>query len=567
MACLANRVKVKSCIVKPQPETLNTKNSSRIHRNQFLDSDFFLGLFHEQKLPSHIGGQLMNHKNLDDLVQVVMDVGRTPEAHFTDHYETLQVEQITTEDITHVISNVGKFGSDKRAGIEGTLHRVSSHNNKEGAIVGLTMRIGKPIVGPTDLLREIIPDMKSVLFLGAPGVGKTSVIRDVARVLSTEMGRRVLIVDTSNEIAGDGNIPHPIIGRARRLHVPKRELQHRVMIEAVQNHWAEVIIVDEIGRHQESQACLSVAQMGVQVIATAHGQTLENLMHNSPLSGVVGGIGTVIISDKAAKQRAANSGGKLMKKTILERRRPAPFRYIVEIGSRNRWIVHTTEKSVDNFLAGQSTQVQVLQRDPESGRISKSTMIYSPETPQAFSTDSELRSGDACGTEVSPSGSQMSASKVLSQIEEEGRRLRAEGILSKLSGREAPVPNEAIILGQVGSVPYAALKSSFLNVVKQKLPQQSEAKVASVQEQLFLIMSKFLTKLLGSPRLIGTSPQPSMNIVAGPLQDAFKAYKDILSVVVGQYPEILESQVNREAVRLVQITSCQLGTLAKNNLA
>ncbi|GMH34368.1 hypothetical protein BSKO_02202 [Bryopsis sp. KO-2023] len=660
-----------------------------------------------EKLPADIGGQLMEHADIHNLIEVVMDFGRKPEALFADHIETLREEEITTEDIEHVASSVGKFGFDNRAGIEGTLHRISCARNREGEIYGLTLRIGKPIVGPADFLRDIVADMKSVLFLGPPGVGKTSVIRDVARVLSTEMGRRVMIVDTSNEIAGDGSIPHPIIGRARRLLVPDIELQFSVMIEAVQNHRPEVIIVDEIGRWEESQACVSIAQRGVQIIATAHGQTLENLMNNSPISGLVGGIQTVIVGDVTARQRAADSDHeKPMKKTVQERRRPAPFQYIIEISSRNEWIVHHTETSVDSFLrgiaiikpssaytlgtscSGYGCCKQVRRRDPESGEISKSTMMQSLEAPEAFSTQAELRPGNAFGTEVShrkklppwewfrsgieiairrrleaenisssrgkvnemsnsvisnvqkglshilgtpplhietdqyleepdrestvlsgevelwmrrtiaesesgvemseaeiSSGSHILAEKALSQVQVEVSRLRAEGILSKLTSNgtvprrvnnvpkkasSASAPNTSLNSSPnktSGAVPpNTALKSSLLSIVKDRMPQQSEAKVVSVQKQLYSIMEGYLTELKGKPEIIGTrSGGPKMRIVAGPIEDTYQAYKHVLPGVV-QSSKIGEERMDREAVRLLQVTLSRLGALHKNIL-
>src|SRR3989442_2470881 len=186
----------------------------------------------------------------------------------------------------------------------------------------LTLRVGRAVYGTMEIIRDVVEAGRSILLLGKPGVGKTTLLREVARVLADEMGKRVVIVDTSNEIAGDGDIPHPGIGRARRMQVATPSLQHAVMIEAVENHMPEVVVIDEIGTEQEAAAARTIAERGVQLIATAHGNTLENLMLNPTLSDLVGGIQTVTLSDEEARRRGTQ-------KSVLERKAPPTFQTLV----------------------------------------------------------------------------------------------------------------------------------------------------------------------------------------------------------------------------------------------
>ncbi len=293
----------------------------------------------------------------DELIEVIMDLGRPPEARFTDREVRLCEREITEADIQYVVERIGEFTDDNRAGIERTLHRISAIRNRKGRIVGLTCRVGRAVYGTIDIIEDIIESGKSILLLGRPGVGKTTLLREAARVLAEK--KRVVIVDTSNEIGGDGDIPHPAIGRARRMQVATPSLQHEVMIEAVENHMPEVIIIDEIGRELEAAAARTIAERGVQLIGTAHGQTLENLLMNPTLSDLVGGIESVTLSDEEARRRGTQ-------KSVLERRAPPTFDVLIEIQDRQRLVVHhDVAASVDALLRGRPLTPEIRYRDAE----------------------------------------------------------------------------------------------------------------------------------------------------------------------------------------------------------
>ena len=295
-------------------------------------------------LPERIRTSLQELGRASDLIEVVMDLGRLPEARFPDSEVCLSPEETTRDDLQHVIDNIGDFGADNRAGIERTLHRISAIRNRKGIVIGLTCRVGRAVYGVIDIVHDIIMSGSSLLLLGRPGVGKTTLLREASRVLSEK--KRVVIVDTSNEIAGDGDIPHPSIGRARRMQVATPTLQHEVMIEAVENHMPEAIIIDEIGRELEAIAARTIAERGVQLIGTAHGNTLENLLMNPTLSDLVGGIDTVTLSDEEARRRGTQ-------KTVLERKAPPTFDVLIEIQERQRMIVHhKVADAVDSLLRG-----------------------------------------------------------------------------------------------------------------------------------------------------------------------------------------------------------------------
>lgn len=286
---------------------------------------------------------------IDQLIEIVMDLGRLPEARLQDRVVALGTRAIGHDDISHVLALVGEFSDDNRAGIERTLHRISAIRNRKGQVIGLTLRVGRAIFGTIELLRDLIETGDNLLMLGPPGVGKTTKLREMARVLADELGKRVIVVDTSNEIGGDGDIPHPGIGSARRMQVPRPERQHAVMIEAVENHMPEVIIVDEIGTEAEAAAARTIAERGVQLIGTAHGNSLENLIANPTLSDLVGGIQTVTLSDEEAKRRGTM-------KTITERKAPPTFDILVELVDRDEAVIHrNTAKAVDALLRGQAS--------------------------------------------------------------------------------------------------------------------------------------------------------------------------------------------------------------------
>lgn len=324
-----------------------------------------------QVLPADVRQPLVNHPDRGSLLEIVLDLGRRPEARFLGGKggSYLRDAEITHEDLQHAVEAVGDFGADNRAGVHGTLHRISALRNRKGDVIGLTCRVGRAVMGHTDLMRDLLEGNQSVLFLGRPGVGKTTVIRELARVLADEMHRRVVIVDTSNEIGGDGDVPHPAIGAARRMQVPDPCRQHNVMIEAVENHMPQVVIVDEIGTEAEAVACRTIAERGVQLIGTAHGRFLENLIKNPTLTDLIGGVHCVTLGDDEAKHRKTQ-------KSVLERKGPPTFPLVVEMRERTCWVVHCTEESVDALLQGKIPTVQVRRRENSDSSVDVQQTSY-----------------------------------------------------------------------------------------------------------------------------------------------------------------------------------------------
>ena len=308
-----------------------------------------------ENLPFFLQENLNQHNSKDQLIEIVLDLGRRPEARFTSGPEYLSQKIISWQDIDYTTKRISKFSNENRAGIERTLHRISCIRNRQFLINGLTCRVGRAVFGTISVIRDLLESEKSILILGKPGVGKTTIIREIARVLADEMEKRVIIIDTSNEIAGDSDISHSGIGRARRMQVTKAELQHQVMIEAVENHMPQVIIIDEIGTELEVLAARTIAEKGVQLVGTTHGNCLENLIKNPPLADLIGGIQYVTLSDDEAKRRGTQ-------KSILERKAYPAFEIIIEINSQNSWTIHEDVKySVDLFLRGNFTVRQIRQ--------------------------------------------------------------------------------------------------------------------------------------------------------------------------------------------------------------
>lgn len=340
------------------------------------DLDALMGV-----LPEDIAKAVRKANDSDNLLEVILDLGRVPTARFVDREIVLRPTEVTRAEIDYVDARVGEFDADNRAGIERTLHRISAIRNRRGHIVGLTLRVGRAVYGTVDIIQDIIESGKSVLLLGRPGVGKTTLLREAARILAEK--KRVVIVDTSNEIGGDGDVPHPAVGRARRMQVREPMLQHEVMIEAVENHNPEVIVIDEIGRELEAAAARTIAERGVQLIGTAHGQTLENLLLNPTLSDLVGGIQAVTLSDEEARRRGTQ-------KTVLERRAPPTFDVLVEIQQRDRFAIHMDiAASVDALLRGYPLPPEIRWRDSE-GRIHIETASPSARPVSEFRIENSL---------------------------------------------------------------------------------------------------------------------------------------------------------------------------------
>ncbi|MGB1253443.1 MAG: R3H domain-containing nucleic acid-binding protein [Candidatus Promineifilaceae bacterium] len=331
------------------------------------DLDLFLNT-----LPDSIRECLTEAGRSDELLELVMDFGRSPTARFVDGEIVLREAGVTIDELEDVVLGISDFDDDNRAGIARTLHRIAGIRNRRGRVIGLTCRIGRAVYGTVDILEDIIAEGKSLLILGAPGVGKTTMLREISRILAET--KRVVIVDTSNEIGGDGDIPHPAVGRARRMQVPRPSHQHETMIEAVENHNPQVIVIDEIGREEEAAAARTINERGVMLIGTAHGRTLDNLLLNPTLSDLVGGIESVTLSDEEARRRGTQ-------KTVLERRSSPTFETLIELQGRQELTVHRdVAASVDAMLRGRPLGVELRYRDEEGTLQIESRDIISAES-------------------------------------------------------------------------------------------------------------------------------------------------------------------------------------------
>ncbi|MFN2146614.1 MAG: R3H domain-containing nucleic acid-binding protein [Anaerolineales bacterium] len=339
-------------------------------------------------LPEEIAQAVKSQNNSADLLEIILDLGRVPTARLVSGEVVLREAEITRADIDYVVERLGDFDADNRAGIERTLHRISAIRNRRGDIVGLTCRVGRAVYGTLDIIQDLIDEGKSLLILGRPGVGKTTMLREAARILAET--KRVVIVDTSNEIGGDGDVPHPAVGRARRMQVATPALQHEVMIEAVENHNPEVIVIDEIGREREAEAARTIAERGVQLIGTAHGNSLENLLLNPTLSDLIGGIESVTLSDEEARRRGTQ-------KTVLERRSPPTFDILVEIQTRDMVAVHPDiAAAVDALLRGYDAPAEIRARQ-EDGSIKTTQparMVGAKSSRSTMSSQGPLRRGN-----------------------------------------------------------------------------------------------------------------------------------------------------------------------------
>ncbi|MFN8578097.1 MAG: AAA family ATPase [Candidatus Sericytochromatia bacterium] len=339
-------------------------------------------------MPPTLSKILKELENKGDLLEIVLDLGRQPEVRFTQKIQYLDLPLVTMEEINYVVTRVGDFGKDSRAGIERTLHRISGIRNRKGIVIGLTCRVGRAIQGTVDIIRDLVESGRSILMMGIPGIGKTTKLREIARIISSEMGKRVIVIDTSNEIAGDGDIPHPAIGRARRMQVDAPENQHSVMIEAVENHMPEVIIIDEISTEAEALAARTIAERGVQLIGTAHGSSIENLIMNPTLNDLVGGIQSVTLGDEEARRRGTQ-------KTVLERKAPPTFDIVVELQDRYRLAVHTdVAEVVDQYLRGSLPNYEIRAID-ENGVIKS----YN-QTAKKIDRNNDSLTGDSDSREI-----------------------------------------------------------------------------------------------------------------------------------------------------------------------
>ncbi|MGF1477997.1 MAG: R3H domain-containing nucleic acid-binding protein [Cyanophyceae cyanobacterium] len=394
------------------------------HREQITDNlDQLLEI-----LPARIRAEIEQQPQRDRLIEVVLDLGRIPEARFPNDAVDLGDTPVTQEDLQYSIDRVGNFSGDNRAGIERTLHRISAIRNRTGKIIGLTCRLGRAIFGTIGMISDLVETGKSILLLGRPGVGKTTALREIARVLADDFNKRVVIIDTSNEVAGDGDIPHPAIGRARRMQVARPELQHQVMIEAVENHMPEVIVIDEIGTELEALAARTIAERGVQLVGTAHGNQIANLIKNPTLSDLVGGIQAVTLGDEEARRRGSQ-------KTVLERKAPPTFEIAVEMLERQRWVVHEdVAQTVDDLLRGRepATQVRTIN---EEGEVSITEEQRSPAVVVTTPVTEKPTGWRATGrmSPVSPLSSRLGANSDFDRLldrswqQETGEKVRTPG--------------------------------------------------------------------------------------------------------------------------------------------
>ncbi|MFN9857509.1 MAG: R3H domain-containing nucleic acid-binding protein, partial [Pseudanabaena sp.] len=325
-------------------------------------------------LPPRIKNSLELCGGLEQLVEIVMDLGRLPEARYFDSTKYLTDDPVTKEDLAICVKQVGEFGGDNRAGIERTLHRISAIRNRKGEIIGLTCRVGRAVYGTIAMIRDLVETGKSILLLGKPGMGKTTALREIARVLADDLNKRVVIIDSSNEIAGDGDIPHPAIGRARRMQVSQPELQHQVMIEAVENHMPEVIVIDEIGTELEALAARTIAERGVQLVGTAHGNQLANLIKNPTLSDLIGGIQSVTLGDEEMRRRG------LPQKSILERKAQPTFDIAVDMWERYRWAVHSDVAATIDMLLRDRDPGRQIRSVNDAGEVT--TTDEKPKNPE-----------------------------------------------------------------------------------------------------------------------------------------------------------------------------------------
>ena len=414
-----------------------------------------------EKLPPGLAEPLAERGASGQLLEVILDLGREPEARYLNESSVLSSVEVSEKDIHHVIQRIGRFGGDNRAGIERTLHRVSAMRNRNGKIVGLTLRVGRAVYGTIKIIEDLILTGKSVLLMGRPGVGKTTMLRDVARVLANDAHKRVVVVDTSNEIAGDGDIPHPGIGRARRMQVQSPERQHAVMIEAVENHMPEVIVVDEIGTELDTNAARTIAERGVQLVATAHGNTLENLILNPTLSDLVGGVQSVTLGDIEARRRRTQ-------KTVLERRAPPTFDIVVEIQGWSQVAIHSDVADVvDRLLRG--FPVEADQRT-----VDKDGIVH--RVPSTGSTTLVAQNGSGVGRfESQPRQTKRMAPSPKPEVPQRITRILPYGVnkgklQQAMKGMQAPV--EAV--ADIGSADLLLTTKNFYRRRTQALREAEE---------------------------------------------------------------------------------------------
>lgn len=501
-------------------------------------------------LPAVIREKLDSHPDLNQLVEVVLDYGRPAEVRFLKSVERWPGTIVSEHEIEHVVKAIGEFGGDNRAGIERTLHRISAIRNRHNKVIGLTCRVGRALEGTIDIIDDLVRSGQSILILGKPGVGKTTKLREVARVLADEVNRRVVIVDTSNEIGGDGDIPHPAIGSARRMQVPQPALQHQVMIEAVENHMPEVIVIDEIGNEQEAMASRTIAERGVQLIGTAHGGNLENLMLNPSLCDLIGGIQAVTLSDDEARRRGTQ-------KTVLERKAPPTFDVVIELIDFDRLAVHhNVQKTVDLMLRGITTRPEIRVKH-NSGNVEvvqteESVEVAEPGFNQRF--PSIAKSIAAKQKEDAPLPPEGSRSRNVVRIYPYGiartrldraiREKRAPALITNDIGqadvviaiRNAQQGNPAKLANLRSTVPVITVRSNTFSQIADAVDQALRGKKEARQElsQILEDTEKAIDEVIISGRPVDLAPQDAKTRKK---QHRLVESKNLVTEAVGQDPE------------------------------
>jgi len=458
------------------------------------------------------------------LLEIILDLGRPPEARFSYGAQPLDAEPVTRDDIAYTISRIGSFGSDNRAGIEGTLHRIAALRNRSGDVVGLTCRVGRAVSGTIAIVRDLFARGESVLLLGKPGVGKTTLLREAARVLADDLGKRVVIVDTSNEIAGDGDIPHPAIGKARRLQVARAELQHAVMIEAVENHMPEVVVVDEIGTHAEALAARTIAERGVQLVATAHGTTLENLLANPTLADLVGGVEAVTLGDEEARRRRTQ-------KTVLERRASPTFDVLIEIQGHRRFAVRDNmAEAVDALLAGRPEAPEIRERR-EDGGVDIHTPPIRPPRPSGRGPE---QSHQQAPRRIFPYGVSYS------RLE---RAIRALGLATAVTPHLKDADLVLTLRAQLRKAPPKLAEAQRRGLTIMSINSNTQAQIEELLSKLFAVEQSYDAAQTEAERAVETVQTENRPVVLSPrpaperrVQHMLAAERGLLSESRGREP-------------------------------
>lgn len=461
------------------------------------------------------------------LLEIVLDLGRPAEARYAYGARTLGDEPVSREEVAYAVARSGSFTSDNRAGIEGTLHRIAAVRNRRGEIIGLTCRVGRTVIGTIAMVRDLFARGESVLLLGKPGVGKTTLLREAARVLADDLGKRVVIVDTSNEIAGDGDVSHPGIGKARRLQVPSPELQHAVMIEAVENHMPEAVVVDEIGTHAEALAARTIAERGVQLIATAHGTTLENLLDNPTLADLVGGVEAVTLGDEEARRRRTQ-------KTVLERRASPTFDVLIEIQSHRRFAVHdNVAEAVDALLGGRPEPPEIRER-----REDGSFEVLAPPA-RAASAAKPMRRGMGLGTHEPPRRI-FPYGVSYSRLE---RAIRALGVATSVTPHLKEADLVLTLRAQLRKAPPKLLEAQRRGVAVMTINSNTQAQIEELLSKLFAVEHSYDAARSEAERAAETVLTEHRPVVLGPrpaperrLQHMLAAERGLASESQGREP-------------------------------